>query len=74
MASVGEYGKASVGEYGKASVGEYRKASVGDEGIIEIEYYYNNRVRKKIGYIGENGLKSNTLYQLNDKNEFEEVK
>ena len=42
------------------------------KGIIQIKYYDGKRYRIKIGYIGENGLKPNVKYKLNNNHEFEE--
>ena len=74
MAIVGSEGTAIVGNYGIATAGYKGKAKAGSTGRIEIEYYTGNRLRKKIGYIGEDGLKPNVFYRLNRKHEFEEVK
>lgn len=69
-AIAGSYGTAIVGAKGTAIAGMGGKAQAGPEGIIQI---YNLKPNYRewhlvTGYIGENGLEPNTLYQLNDGN------
>ena len=47
----------------------------GDESILMFRYWDSEcaRYRIAVGYIGENGLKPDVKYRLNDKHEFEEV-
>ena len=47
----------------------------GENGILAITYFdkVTDRLRLKVGYIGENGLKPNTPYMLDKNNEFLEV-
>ncbi len=73
IASVGGCGIATAGDYGKASAGYSGTASAGNYSTISIEYY-DGRRRIKVGYIGEDGLKANTAYKLDDNHEFVEVK
>jgi len=75
-ATAGDRGAATAGDRGAATAGDSGTATAGDGGEIRIRYYdsKHDRMRTRVGYIGEDGLKANTPYRLNDKNEFEEVK
>jgi hypothetical protein len=75
-ATAGYSGTATAGDRGTATAGYSGTATAGYSGEIHIRYYdrANDRMRTRVGYIGEHGLKANTPYRLNDKNEFEEVK
>jgi len=75
-ATAGYRGTATAGDGGTATAGDGGTATAGDGGEIRIRYYdsKHDRMRTRVGYIGEDGLKANTPYRLNDKNEFEEVK
>jgi len=72
----GDYGTALVGNHGTAIAGECGKAAAGECGIISIKYWDSStdRWRVKTGHIGEDGILPDTLYRLNDNNEFTEVK
>ena len=72
-ASAGDWGNASAGDWGTASAGDHGTASAGDYGAIVIEYHDGQNFRKKVGAIGENGLKANTFYRI-ENGEFVEVK
>ena len=72
--SGGDRAMVSGGDEATVSGGYGATVSGGYEAIIQIKYYDGNRYRIKIGYIGEDGLKPNIKYKLNDKFEFEEVK
>ncbi len=74
-AIAGRGGVATTGDYGFASVGQDGIAQAGHLGIIQFRYLdkETKRFRLKIGYIGEEGLKPNTFYQLNEKFEIESV-
>ena len=72
-ASAGYGGTASAGYCGTASAGEYGTASAGRCGAIVIEYNDGSKFRKKVGAIGDNGLKPNVLYKV-VAGEFVEVK
>ena len=80
-AIAGSYGEATAGNYGKAIAGYHGKVQAGYKGLIkiEIEYYEvdcsnnSDRLRKVVGYIGEDGLKPNVLYYLNNEYKFEEI-
>jgi hypothetical protein len=74
-ATAGNYGKATASWRGSASVGYQGSAAAGKFGMISIKYWdeEETRYRLKVGYIGEKGLKPDTLYKLDENNEFTEV-
>jgi len=73
-ATAGDSGTATAGYSGTATAGDRGTATAGDSGTISIKWWGGERYRVKIGYIGEDGLKPNVPYRLNDQHEFEEVK
>ena len=50
-------------------------ASAGENGCIALTWWDDTKssYRIEVGYIGENGIKPNTPYRLNDEHKFEEV-
>ena len=74
-ATAGYKGTATAGNGGTATAGDYGTATAGGSGEIRIRYYDSkaDRFRTVIGYIGENGLKANTAYKLDDNYKFIEV-
>ena len=82
-AAAGSYGKATAGHCGKATVGDggtaiaggHGTAIAGDYGILQIKKWDSKCSRYRIitGYIGENGLKPNTEYKLNEGSQFVEA-
>ena len=50
--------------------------SAGESGCIALTWWdeVNHRYRLEVGYVGENGIKPNTNYRLNDFHKFEEIK
>ena len=72
VASAGKYGLAVVGNHGIASAGECGVVSAGEYSTIQLTYF-ENKWRIKTGYIGEDGLKPNVKYKLNDHGTFMEV-
>ena len=82
-ATVGAYGTATVGYKGTATVGDGGTATVGDGGTatggeyaeLRIRWYDCEacRYRTEIAYVGENGIKPNVAYRLNDEHRFVEV-
>ena len=75
-ATAGDAGTATAGYAGTATAGYAGTATAGDEGYILIRYYCEEKKTWRIKgcAIGENGIKPNVKYKLNDKHEFEEVK
>ena len=74
-ATVGYKGTATVGNSGIATVGEYGTVTGGENAELRIRWYdYGaDRDRTAIAYVGENGIKPNTPYRLNDEHQFVEV-
>ena len=74
-ATVGYKGTATVGDYGTATVGDYGTVTGGENAELRIRWYdYGaERYRTAIAYVGENGIKPNTPYRLNDEHQFVEV-
>ena len=79
----GDWGKAIAGDgdnaiagySGTAAAGEYGTATAGEYGQLHIRYWDSaaDRYRTAIAYVGENGIKPNVAYKLDDNNEFVEV-
>ena len=74
-ATAGNGGTATAGNGGTATAGCKGTVTAGGSGEIRIRYYDSkaDRFRTVIGYIGENGLKANTAYKLDDNYKFIEV-
>jgi hypothetical protein len=72
-ATAGEWGTATAGYSGTATAGYRGTATAGEWGSIAIYWWDGIRMHVKVGAIGENGLKPNTKYSLNDAHEFEEA-
>ena len=74
-ATAGESGTATAGESGTATAGNYGTATAGNYGEIRIQWWDSKaqRYRTKIGYVGEDGIKPDTAYRLNDNHELEKV-
>ena len=72
-ATAGSYGTATAGYRGTATAGSYGTATAGDYGAIIIKFPYGDRIKLKVGHIGEDGLKPGVPYRLNADHEFEEA-
>ena len=74
-ATAGYSGTATAGDYGTATAGDYGTATAGKKGELRIKWWDNKseRYRTAQAYIGENGIKADTPYRLNNKHEFVEV-
>ena len=72
---VGARGTATAGYRGTATAGESGTATAGNYGEIRIQWWDSKaqRYRTKIGYVGEDGIKPDTAYRLNDNHELEKV-
>jgi hypothetical protein len=73
-ATAGDGGTATAGNRGTATAGNRGTATAGYGGTLKIKYWIGTRYKFKIGYCGEDKIKPNTTYKLNDKNNFFEVK
>ena len=54
--------------------GGHRATVTGGHGAILLLSFYSDRKRVVTAYVGENGIKPNTPYRLNEAHEFEDVK
>ena len=74
--SGGNRATVSGGDCATVSGGDYATVSGGYCAQIRINWYdeNHNRYRTAIAYVGEDGIKPNVKYRLNEKHEFEEVK
>ena len=62
------------GGYGATVTGGYGATVTGGYGAILLLSFYSARKRVVTAYVGENGIKPNTPYRLNEAHEFEDVK
>ncbi|MEL5255224.1 hypothetical protein PTQ95_10615 [Serratia nevei] len=56
-----------------AAAGSVRRIVLGEGGCVVIPYHDGTRTRFAVAYVGENGIKANTPYAVNDNGEFVEV-
>jgi hypothetical protein len=75
-AATGDYGHAAAtGNSAVAAVFGYDgKAKAGKDGTIILAWHDGERRRVSIGYVGEKSIKADTLYRLDEKGKFVEVK
>jgi len=73
-ATAGDIGTATAGYRGTATAGDRGTATAGDSGTISIIYWCTKaeKYKVKIGYIGEDGLKPNVAYRLDENHKFVE--
>jgi len=72
-ATAGDDGTATAGDGGTATAGDGGTATAGDGGTVLIKWHDGNRLRIKAGYIGENGMKPNVPYRVDNDGNFVEV-
>ncbi|MFJ0688879.1 hypothetical protein WLU62_11930, partial [Bordetella bronchiseptica] len=74
-ATAGNYGTATAGNYGTATAGNYGTATAGEKGELRIQWWdaKAERYRTVLGYVGEDGIKADTKYRLDDNHKFVEV-
>ena len=74
-ATAGDHGTATAGDGGTATAGYGGTATAGDGGTVIIAWWDDKteRMRKAIGYIGEDGMEAGKKYNLKDA-KFVEVK
>ncbi|NAR50323.1 hypothetical protein GPS64_06145, partial [Acinetobacter haemolyticus] len=74
-ATAGASGTATAGDWGTATAGASGTATAGASGEIRIQYWdaKAERYRTAIGYIGEDGLKADTAYKLDENHKFVEA-
>jgi len=69
----GDCGTSTSGDCGTSTSGHGGTVSSGVDGVLILDWHDGARRRVKVGYVGENGIKPDTLYRLNGEGEFEEV-
>lgn len=69
-----ERGAASAADAGVAAAGKHGRARAGNYGVLVIRYadQQNGRSRLAVGYVGENGIKPDTWYRVDDEGNFVE--
>lgn len=74
-AIAGDRSVAVAGRRGTAIAGHLGKSSAGKDGTIIIKYFDEGKgiYRLVVGYVGENGIKPDTLYKLDAKHNFVEA-
>ena len=73
IATAGHRGTAKAGHRGTSMAGNDGMATAGEGGIISIWHWDGDCIRLITGYIGDNGLKPNTPYRLNEDGKFVEA-
>ena len=73
-ATAGYGGTATTGDIGTATAGHYGTATAGYGGTLCIKHWDGMRYRIKVAYVGEDGIKPNTPYKLDNEGNFVEVK
>ena len=73
-ATTGDIGTATTGDYGTAITGNKGTATAGGYGTLCIKHWDGLRYRLNVAYVGEDGIKANTPYKLDDEGNFVEVK
>ena len=71
---VGDNASAIVGAMGTATAGYRGTATAGEAGELRIYYWDDKSKRRRtaLAYVGENGIKPDTAYRLNDNHQFKE--
>jgi hypothetical protein len=74
-ATAGDEGTATAGYRGTATAGNRGTATAGYEGIIILTYWDNDdkKYKRKMSFVGEDGLELNTSYRLDENHNFVEV-
>ena len=74
-ATAGDSGTATAGSWGTATAGSWGTATAGEAGELRINYWDDKSKRRRtaLAYVGENGIKPDAAYRLNDKHQFEEA-
>ena len=63
-ATAGDHGTATAGDEGTAMAGYGGTATAGDKGVIIVSYYKDGEYLRKVGQIGEGGLKAEVAYRV----------
>ena len=73
-ATAGYCGTATAGDSGTATAGYRGTATAGDSGCISILYWNGKKYKRAVFLVGENGIKPNKPYQLDETGKPIEVK
>jgi len=74
LAASGNYSKLAASGSKSIVLGVYScTASAGKDGAIALCWFDGKRPRIAVAYVGENGIKANTIYRVSDSGEFVEV-
>lgn len=71
--NTGDFSVICVGKNSTVNGGEDSQVSAGDRSILQVKYHYGNRHRVAVGYVGEDALKPNTYYKVNNEGKFVET-
>ena len=72
-ATAGDGGTATAGDGGTATTGIRGTATAGYRGVLLIRWWDGECFNLAVAIVGQNGIKPNVKYRLNDAHEFEEV-
>ena len=74
-ATAGHRGTATAGDWGIATAGDWGTATAGNSGAIILTWWddENGRKRTTIGYVGEDGIKANVAYRLDENGKLVKV-
>jgi len=71
--TAGDGSKLTAGIFSTLTAGNYSTLTAGNYSTLICEYWDGNKYRFAIAYVGENGIKPNQAYRVNNKGEFYEV-
>jgi len=69
----GDHATVTGGDHATVTGGDHATVTGGDRAVLLLSFH-SDRKRVVTAYVGENGIKPNTPYRLNEVHEFEEVK
>ncbi len=64
--TAGYSGTATAGDSGTATAGNWGTATAGYSGTVQVKWWDGERYRIATGYVGEDGIKANTPYRVQD--------
>ena len=75
LAASGDYSNlAASGDYSIVAAAAYGcTGMIGPNGVLALAWHDGKRPRIAVAYVGEDGIKADTVYRLNDGGKFEEV-
>ena len=69
----GDFSKLTAGDDSTLTAGNQSTLTAGDGSRLSCEYWDGNKMRLATAYVGENDIKPNQAYKVNNKGEFYEV-